>query len=146
MLDIDYPTQFSDVIQSTECEIELPIEWSDFFDQRGEAPSFADDQRKHRRMIVRTHGMMWFEECLPSLPRELSGTVIYTKDFSRQGAGFLSPFEVYPEEILRLVLPTFWVRLHVVRCRRITSKCYEVGAELIERSDPSPDAFSYRIA
>ena len=141
MLEIDYSTQLSELIQSVDWDIELPIEWSDYFEQRGEVASYVDDDRNNQRLKIRTHGILWFDESLPFRPRSESPLGIYTRDFSRHGAGFLTPFEVYPEEKVRIALPTFWVQLHVVRTRRITSKCYEIGAQLLQRFDPSPDAF-----
>ncbi|TWU56747.1 hypothetical protein Poly51_26640 [Rubripirellula tenax] len=141
MLEIDYPTRFSELIQSIDCDIELPIEWTDYFEERGEITSYAEDDRANRRLKIRTQGMMWFESTLPFLARSSNHTVIYTRDFSRFGAGFLVPFQLFPEERVRIVLPTFWVRLQVVRARRITSKCFEIGATLLERHDPRLDAF-----
>lgn len=141
MLEIDYSTQLGELIQSVDWDIELPIEWTDYFQERGEVASFVDDDRNNQRLKIRTHGILWFEKSLPFRTRNESPLGIYTRDFSRRGAGFLAPFELYPEEIVRVALPTFWVRLHVVRARRITSMCYEIGAMLLQRLDPSPDAF-----
>jgi hypothetical protein len=141
VLEIDYSTQLGELIQSVDWNIELPVEWSDYFEERGEIASYADDERHNQRLKIRTHGVLWFDRWLPFRPRTSDPVGIYTRDFSRQGAGFLMPFEVYPEEQVRMALPTFWVQLHVVRARRITSKCYEIGATLIQRHDPGPGAF-----
>ncbi len=141
MLEEHYSEQFRELVKSLDWQIELPIEWQDFFEVRGQVPSFADDERHNQRLKARTHGILWFEQSLPFLSRTTRPVGIYTRDFSKQGVGFLSPFEIYPEEHIRIVLPTFWVQLLVVRVRRITSKCYEIGACLIRRHDPTPDAF-----
>jgi hypothetical protein len=141
VLEIDYSTQLGTLIGSIDWDIELPVEWSDYFEQRGEIASYADDERHNQRLKIRTHGVMWFDTSLPFRPRSADPIGIYTRDFSRHGAGFLTPMEVYPEEQVRITLPTFWVQLHVVRARRITSKCYEIGATLIQRHDPTPEAF-----
>ncbi len=146
MLEEYYSEQFRELVDSLEWEIELPIEWRDYFDVRGQIPSFVDDERNNQRLRVRTHGVLWFDQSLPFLSRTIRPVGIYTRDFSRQGVGFLSPFEIYPEERVRLVLPTFWVQLLVVRTRRITSKCYEVGTSLIRRHDPTSDAFRSAVA
>ena len=141
MLEVDYSTQLGELIQSVDWNIELPIEWSDYFEQRGEVASYPNDERHNQRLKIRTHGIMWFDQSLHFLDRSSDPVGVYTRDFSRQGAGFLVPFEVFPEEQVRIALPTFWVRLHVVRARRITSKCYEIGGVLLQRHDPSPGAF-----
>jgi hypothetical protein len=141
VLEIDYSTQLGELIQAIDWQIELPIEWSDYFEQRGEIASYAEDERHNQRLRIRTHGVMWFERSLPFRPRSSNPIGIYTRDFSRHGTGLLTPLEVFPEEEVRIALPTFWVQVHVVRARRITSKCYEIGATLIHRHDPAPEAF-----
>jgi hypothetical protein len=144
MLDIDYSTKFGELIQAVDWSIELPIEWTNYFEQRGGIPSYAQDERQNQRLKVRTHGLMWFDEMLPFCPRTNDPVGIYTRDFSRHGTGFLAPFQIFPEEVVRIALPTFWVRLHVVRARRITSRCYEIGCILIQRNDPTLDVFELK--
>ncbi len=90
--------------------------------------------------MVRTYGLMWFEDSLPFCDRPAKPIGIYSRDFCRHGVGFLSPFELYPDERVRIALPAFWIQLLVVRARRITSHCYEIGTELIQQHDPDPAA------
>lgn len=141
MLEVDYSRQLDSHQSSTAWEIELPVEWSNFFAESGEGSAYAGDERTNQRLKIRTNALLWFDSSLPFRPRGSDPVGIYTRDFSRHGAGFLTPFELFPEEKLRIVLPNFWVQLHVVRVRRITSKCYEIGASLIQRHDPSLEAF-----
>ena len=141
MLGIDYSTQLRKVIESIQWNIELPMEWADYFEQRGENAAFPDDKRSNQRLTIRTCGVMWFDQTLPFRARTKNPIGIYTRDFSRKGAGFLSPIQLYPEERVRVILPTFWVQLKVARGRRITHKCFEVGTVLQTRHDPSPLAF-----
>lgn len=142
MLEDDYSSRFSRLIESVKWDIELPRDWTDYFDHRGETSSFNGDVRSNKRMMVRTYGLMWTEESLSFCHRSAEPIGIYTRDFSRQGVGLLTPFQIYPEERIRVVLPAFWVELSIVRARRITNKCYEVGAELLQRHDPDPKAFA----
>jgi len=144
VLEEHYSTQFRDLIRSTNWDIELPVEWTGYFDDRGEIASYTDDERTNQRLKIRTHGFLGFERALPFRPRTNDLVGIYTRDFSRYGVGFLAPREIYPEEQVRILLPTFWVQVEVVRARRITSKCYELGARLLRRHDPCPDAFAFR--
>lgn len=140
MLEDDYTSRFSKLIESIQWNIELPRDWADYFDQCGEMSQFEIDVRTNKRMMVRTYGAMWFDQSLPFCNRSTDPVGIYSRDFSRQGVGLLSPFEIYPEERIRIALPAFWVEVLVVRARRITSKCYEIGTELIQRHDPDPAA------
>jgi hypothetical protein len=138
----DYTKRLEEVIHQVPWDIELPTEWQDFFAERGEVPSFADDDRSNQRLKVRIHGVMWIESTLHFCKRSAAPSGIYTRDFSRQGAGLLCSFELFPEEVIRLALPTFWVQMRVVRTRRLTSKCYEIGTLLVARHDPNMDAFN----
>jgi hypothetical protein len=146
MLENDYSSRFGELIESVVWDIELPRDWSDYFDQQEEMHSFEGDVRMNKRMMIRTYGIMWFEKTMPFCDRSTKPMGVYTCDFSRRGVGLLTPFEVYPEEQIRVALPAFWVQLTVVRARRITSKCYEIGTELIQRNDPDPAALTSAIA
>ena len=145
MLESDYPTKFGELIQSVAWEIELPIEWAGYFHERGEVPCYSDDERNNQRLKVRTHGLMYFEQPLPFRPRGGGPIGVYTRDFSRHGCGVLTHFELFPCEKIRVVLPTFWVQLEVVRARRITSKCYEIGTVLIKRLDPTMESLRSNV-
>lgn len=142
MRDSDYTVRFAESIQAIDWDIELPLVWKDYFDEKGELPCYADDARSNQRLRVRTHGILWFESGLPFRSRGDRPVGIYTKDFSRQGFGFLTAMQLYPEETVRIALPTFWLQVRVARVRRITSKCYEVGSTLLHRHDPSRDVFA----
>lgn len=141
MLDNDYSTQFRQVIDSVDWQIELPSQWKGYFQERGEVPSFPQDDRFNQRLKARAHGLLWFEQALPMRPRTGDPIGVYSKDFSRNGVGFLSSMELFPEEYVRLVLPTFWVQLRVMRARKMTDHCYEIGAILVGRHDPCSEAF-----
>ena len=140
MLESDYPTKFGVMIQSVDWDIELPIEWATYFQERGEVPCYSDDERINQRLKVRAHGLMHFEGSLRFRPRPIEPIGVYTRDFSRHGCGLLTPMELFPTEKIRIALPTFWVQLEVVRARLITRKCFEIGAVLFRRHDPSIEA------
>lgn len=40
-------------------------DWADYFDLRGEMIQFEIDVRTNNRMMVRTYGVMWFDQPLP---------------------------------------------------------------------------------
>ena len=141
MLAIDYRTKLEQLIHSIDWKIKIPDEWADYFEDTGRPAAFADDQRHNQRLKIRTCGILWFEKAIPIRSRQKTPMGIYTRDFSRQGTGFLSPCEIYPEEQVRIVLPTFWVQLRVARARRINAKCYEIGAVLSRQHEPDSDAF-----
>ncbi|MEM9585897.1 MAG: PilZ domain-containing protein [Planctomycetota bacterium] len=141
MLDIDYSDQCKRLIRSVPWDIELPSDWENFFQERGETPAWPCDERSHRRLRVRTHGVLWFTQGLSFVPRGTDPIGVYTKDFSKQGCGFIAPLQIFPMEEVRIVLPAFWVTLRVMRARRVANKCFEIGCELIARCDLDERAF-----
>ena len=132
---------YASLLHSLNWKIAIPEEWSDYFEVTGRPAVFADDQRLNQRLGIRICRVMWFEKSIPIRPRTNAPVGIYTRDFSRQGTGFISLCEIYLEEQVRIVLPTFWVQVRVARTRRINSRCYEVGAILLLQHDPDEKAF-----
>ncbi len=141
MLGIDYTDQFNELVESVPWTIQLPETWGNFFSERGECQTYSGDGRKHRRMKARSYGMLWIQEPCQAIPRPVTAHGVYTKDFSQRGCGLISPIEIYPDEVLRVVLPTFWLTIRVTRCCRVQAHCFEVGAVLIRQSAPSDDAY-----
>lgn len=141
MLDIDYPQNFARLMQQTDWAITLPEDWDSFFAESGVVNQPFGEQRHSQRRIVRARGLMTIDEPLPAIARQPEMIGIYTRDFSKDSCGLITPIELYPEEKMRLILPTFWLTVRVVRCRRHNAHCYEVGAELLRRHDADRRAF-----
>lgn len=142
MLEFNYSERFKSLIQSLDWRIQLPPSWANFFDERGDYYSLMGDERQNGRTRVRTQGVMIYEQPLPNIPRGLEPVGIYSRDFSRRACGFLTPYQLYPLESVRLILPTLWMRLQICRSRRLGPSCYEIGGELIDQSPPSESAFN----
>ncbi len=143
MLGFDYTNQFNELVDSIDWTIELPSAWENFFSERGECSSYSGYGRKNRRIKARSYGLMWFDEGWKLVNRPTHVVGIYTKDFSTRGCGFILPMQVYPEEVLRIILPTFWLTLRVARCYHVNEHCFEAGGVLIRQSGPSEDAFDF---
>jgi len=142
MLDDDYKTRFGELIQSLSWDIELPVQWNDFFAERGALGTLPEDERRrHQRMRVRVRGALFFLEPLPFLQRTRDPIGIYSREFSRRGLGFLTSQQIFPEEVVRIVLPTFWLDVRIVQTRRFSPKCYLAGAQLVRQYAVSLEAF-----
>jgi hypothetical protein len=122
-------------------EIQLPSHMERFFQESGPASSLPGDERRAARLRVRTKCLLVPESPLPAIPRSLEPMGIFTCDISRHGFGFLSPFQFFPEEEVRIILPSMWLRATVARGRRLGPKCFQTGARLISKHEPSPEAF-----
>jgi len=142
MPDFDYQQHYADLARDTTWTIELPETWGGFFDESGVLPSFPGDIRRSQRRVARTYGLARIDGPLPAIPRSAELFGIYTKDFSKNAIGLISPMELYPVERLQLILPTCWLSLKVIRCRRHNSGCYEIGAKLLHHHEPDEVAFT----
>ena len=141
MLAEDYQHRLGSLIQSVPNEIELPAGYENFFAETGSTASVENDRRSSVRMRVRTSGILVSQRWLPAFPRTAKPVVIYTKDFSKSGFGFLTHQQYYPGEHVRVILATFWMEIAIRRCRRLGPNCFEVGGTLLQRHDVSLEAF-----
>lgn len=141
MLGEHYPKLLATLIDRAAWSITLPETHRNFFTERGQAMSIASEQRNAGRMRVRTRGIMIYEGRLQAIARPRRCIGIYTGDFSHNGIGFIAPHQLFPGESVRILFPTFWMQVHVVRARRLGQRCFEIGGTLIRRCDPSEDAF-----
>jgi hypothetical protein len=129
--------------ERTRWEIELPEALEDFFQEAGPMPSMPGDERRAVRLRVRTKSVMLSEVALPAIPRGTQPFGIYMSDISRYGAGFLAAEQFFPIEQVRLLLPTFWLSVRVVRARRLGPRCFHIGTELMKKHEPGVEAFQF---
>lgn len=144
MLDFDYPIHYAGLIESINWNIQLPSALKGFFDESGIAEECSPEKRGAQRRIVRMKGALVIDRGLPMISREKRFIGVYTKDFSKDGCGILSPIQWFPEEVVRLVLPTFWLKLRVNCCQKLGNNCFQIGLELLNRRDPDRAAFIHQ--
>lgn len=133
MLDQDYSNKLCKLMDQTSWKIELPTRMEDFFQKNNHSHSMPSDRRGGQRMRARTRGVLLPEVQLPAFPREGKHIGIYTNDFSRNSFGIISPIQFWPEEVIRILLPTLWMSGRVVRVRYLGPHCFEIGCMLICR-------------
>lgn len=141
MLVEDYQRHLGELIHKVPADICLPPGYEDYFSNSGTPPSCEGDRRHAARTRVRTKGILYPLEWLPAFPRTATPRLIYTKDFSKTGFGFISRQQYYPGERVRVLLATFWMEIAIQRCRRLGPNCFETGSTLLEQHEPSYDAF-----
>lgn len=141
MLDEDYSKQLDAIKQSIPWSIQLPESMSRFFEYSGECAISHNEERRFMRIRARMHAIGFFDLTISSVDRDRVPFGVYTADFSRTGCSFISHFQLFPTEEVRLILPKFWLQLQVVRCRKLGDNCFENGAVLISRNPASEKAF-----
>lgn len=105
---------------TTDAKLELTDEEAEtFFEPSGPAPSYFDDRRGFHRFYLRSKGI---------LKRGDATLGVYTTDISRQGIGFLSPWQLLPKERLSLLMPNGTeYEFRISRCLRLRTGCYACG-------------------
>ncbi len=126
-------------ISSLPCEIILPFSMDSFFKQ--EERLTCDDRRKMPRLVF--HAEAALEHPRESLMNRKPGWIkVYIRDLSRGGIGFIHSEQLFPMEKFKLLFPmpksvalgTFKqpVQIEIVRCKRHSDKCYEIGAMMLD--------------
>ncbi len=110
-----------------ESRLQLPASLSDFLEKRGPLPTVAHDLRRFPRFYYPSSALLDLGQTLPAFPRNLGRSVILTKDLSRTGVALLHTDQLYPGELLKLILPCGEKQLIVVRCQLRADECYEAA-------------------
>lgn len=107
--------------------VRLPESLRDFFAESGYLETVYGELRGQARLRVRCEALLKSDFVPPFLKIKQRLAKVLIKDLSRSGIGLLSHEQMWPGE-------TFWVGLHgrnlhvrVVRCRKLTDACYEIG-------------------
>ncbi len=130
---------FEELLERFPIDFVIPQRICNDLQRRGVTPTVRCDNRLSTRF--RTNGsaiLSWVssdEEChAPHPPRQ-----VIVQDLSNTGIGFLTSAEWYPGQIGRLQLPIGEATIKIMRSRRIGSRCYEIGARLIEYAKHDAD-------
>ncbi len=104
------------------CRIQLPEDEAAFLAKRGPAPSLYHERRKYRRFFYRGKSI---------LTRGGEHFAVYTKDVSRGSILIVHATQLFPRELVRLLLPNgSRLDLRIKRCRKVQANCFECGAEI----------------
>ena len=126
------------------CNIELPLTWTDFFQESGLVRAELPEKRRHLRWKNRTTAGLFYQQTYAALPRPEQWHPIYLKDLSRSGVAFIHYEQLFPLERLRICfLDDMSVRLlpkdkemirdvEVAHCRFVQPNCFEVGVRFID--------------
>ncbi|MEX2186761.1 MAG: PilZ domain-containing protein [Pirellulales bacterium] len=118
------------LIERIPCRVQLPLDWEEQFEGEGYVASYAGEFRANFRYRASRRAVVQIGGELPAFPRDGGMFGAFVQDFSRRGMGLLYHEQLFPEERVRVLLPSVSVDGTVVRCRRRGPDCYELGLVL----------------
>lgn len=103
---------------------EVPPDEHDFFEAQGVTKTQFDDLRKFPRQYNRQQVIITAAEI---------STGGYTTDITRDGCGLICCQQLFPQDAIRVLMPTGERTAMTVRwCRRLSDRCYAVGCHRVE--------------
>ena len=119
-------------------KVVLPISEEEFFAKHGPLPGMPDDLRRFQRRYMRSKAPFRLVSSLPAFHRDSVACLIYTRDVSIGGLGFMMHEQLYPTEQAIVRLPSLGDRLiAITSCRYVGPNCYETGATVLAANTPA---------
>jgi hypothetical protein len=107
--------------ESAEPKTVLSSELAKYFNRRGHGAVRPDCRRSRVRVYMHSKAVLCHADG--------SRWGVYAADVSGVGIRLLAPHQLYPGDCYRLQLPTMkTISIEIVRCRRLSTTCYECGA------------------
>ena len=114
------------MIAGLPCSVEPPADWIEAPDS---AASSWHELRRFRRHNCRSVAALECGDTLAPAERNAGPCRVFVKDICRTGVGFLHSEQLFPGERIALMFPDGKkYNLRVRRCRRIQTRCFEIGA------------------
>lgn len=134
MLDQDNPIDFESLLDSVPNRIQLTPQLEDALaSERGvTAPTHFECRRTAR---FRCHGSAYARliPFLVELQDFENESYVIVRDLSKTGVGIISHQQLFPEQIVVLILETTQLETKVVRARKLGPKCFEIGLSILGR-------------
>ena len=116
--------------------VELPPELETFFKEYGYQSCPEDEIRENARLSVRGEVQFAFSKTPAKIESLLAHPTLRAtgliKDLSRSGMALLYHKQLYPTQELKVFFHGRELTVIVVRCMKIATNCYEIGARVIK--------------
>ncbi len=134
----------AELIAALPCHVQIPAQWRDNFEKHGPMPLADGERRRYPRVHCRSEKNKAAMQChstLPRLKRDASWHSVYVTNLSRDGLGILHSEALYPREKISLImLSGKKIDLEVICCRRVNTRCFEIGTEIAAGDSASDQA------
>lgn len=119
-------------------KVVLPMPEAEFLAKYGPLPSMAGDLRRFQRRYFRCKAPFRVLATLPAFRRDGGAYIVYTRDVSVGGLGFIAHEQLYPSEQAIVELPNLGERIiSITSCRYVSPSCYEAGGTFLNGATPS---------
>ncbi len=111
---------------------------AEFFAKTGPLPLHWNDERRFPRFYYRSRMKAFIYPSKDQPERQPTACEVLLRDLSRGGVSLLHTQQLYPNQRLDVTLADGVTRaVKVVWCRRMTERCYAVGAEFFKDGSKS---------
>jgi hypothetical protein len=123
----------SDTLQVDSEELSLVESDAEFFAKTGPLPLHWNDERRFPRFYYRSRLKAVLYPSKDQPDRQPTVCEVLLRDLSRGGISLLHTQQLFPHQRLDVTLADGKTRaVKVVWCRRMTERCYAVGAEFFK--------------
>jgi hypothetical protein len=124
------PARYRQLIEQIPCRLILPPRLAAALAETGYQQVAHVDERRAARYRVCVRTVLQIRQSLPAFPRQATAGGAIVRDVSRTGLAVIYHEQLFPQEIVRVWLPTRRLEGTVARCRRLGPRCFEVGVQL----------------
>ncbi len=122
---------FSELITAHPLSLAIPPQVQLELRQRGPISTCDEDVRVAPRFRCKGPAVLEWIESPSGLPLQFPTTQVIVRNLSRTGFSVLADRQWFPEQMVKIYLPSAVVLAKVVRARRLGSRCYDIGFRIV---------------
>jgi hypothetical protein len=122
---------FDELINEYPLSLAIPPQVQLELRQRGPISTCDKDVRVAPRFRCKGPAVLEWIESPSGLPLQFPTTQVIVKNLSRTGLSVLADRQWFPEQVVKIHLPSAVVLAKVVRARRLGSRCFDIGFRIV---------------
>ena len=131
MLATKNESNFNELINEHPLSLAIPPHVQLELRQRGPISTCDGDVRVAPRFRCKGPAVLEWIESPSGLPLQFPTTQVIVRNLSRTGFSVLADRQWFPEQVVKIHLPSAVVLAKVVRARRLGSRCYDIGFRIV---------------
>ena len=122
---------FDQLIQEYPLTVAIPPQTQLELRERGPVPTRNDDVRVAPRFRCKGPAILEWVESPIAWSRSFPTSQVVVRNLSRTGFSLLTDRELFPEQVVRVYLSIATATARVIRARRLSSRCYDIGFRIM---------------